>query len=70
MTQRYNRAMKRDPETSIYHVRATEPESHEQKAYECVGFAMAHAKAAELRMSGHTDVVMSLATDAGAGVTT
>ncbi|MFZ5779125.1 MAG: hypothetical protein ACOY4R_02815 [Pseudomonadota bacterium] len=52
--------MKRDPETNIYHVRATEPESHEQKAYECVGFAMAHAKAAELRMSGHTDVVMSL----------
>jgi hypothetical protein len=53
-----------DRETSIYYVRATEPSSHEQKAYECVGFAMAHAKAAELRMSGHTDVVMSIATRA------
>lgn len=54
-----------DRETSIYYVRATEPASHEQKAYECVGFAMAHAKAAELRMSGHTDVVMSIATTTG-----
>jgi len=29
-------------------------------AYQCAEFAMAHAKAAELRMSGYRDVVMSL----------
>ena len=29
--------------------------------YACVGFPMAHAKAAELRMSGYPDVVTSMA---------
>ena len=52
--------MTADTETSIYYVRATDPASNEQITYECVGFAMAHAKAAELRMSGHRDVVMSI----------
>ena len=32
----------------------------EQVAFECEGFAMAHAKAAELRMAGYKDVVTSL----------
>ena len=52
--------MKDHPETTTYYVRATDPTSGEQVAYECVGFATAHAKAAELRMSGHKDVVMSI----------
>jgi hypothetical protein len=48
------------PETIIYYVRATDPASNEQVTHECVGFAMAHAKAAELRMSGYRDVVISI----------
>jgi len=52
--------MTADTETIIYHVRATDPGTNKQFTYECVGFAMAHAKAAELRMSGHRDVVMSI----------
>ena len=52
--------MTADAETIIYNVRATDPASNQQIAYECIGFAMAHAKAAELRMSGHRDVVMSI----------
>src|SRR4029450_13817162 len=47
-------------EAPPYYVRATDPASNEQTVYECVGFAMAHAKAAELRMSGYRDVVMSI----------
>jgi hypothetical protein len=47
-------------EALIYYVRATDPASHEQIRSECVGFARAHAKAAELRMSGYMDVVMSI----------
>jgi hypothetical protein len=47
-------------EALIYYVRATDPASHEQIRSECVGFARAHAKAAELRMSGYKDVVMSI----------
>ena len=49
-----------DSETASYHVRGTDPTSGEQVTFECVGFAMAHAKAAELRMSGYRDVVMSI----------
>lgn len=48
-------------ETILFHVRATDPASSEQVVHECVGFPMAHAKAAELRMSGYKDVVTSMA---------
>lgn len=48
------------PETIIYYVRATDPASNEQNTSQCVGFAMAHAKAVEPRMSGYRDVAMSL----------
>ena len=41
-------------------VRATDPASNQQIGFECVGFAMAHAKTAQLRMSGYKDVVMSM----------
>jgi hypothetical protein len=53
--------MRDQAETILFHVRATDPASSEQVVYECVGFPMAHAKAAELRMSGYKDVVTSLA---------
>jgi hypothetical protein len=52
--------MRADTETITYYVRVTDPASNKQVAYECVGFAMAHAKTAELRMSGFSDVVMSI----------
>ena len=52
--------MRADTETTIYYVRAKDPASNKQVAYECVGFAMAHAKTAELRMSGFSDVFMSI----------
>ena len=52
----------RDPgETTVFHIRGTDPANSEQVIYECVGFPMAHAKAAELRMSGYKDVVTSMA---------
>jgi hypothetical protein len=52
----------RDPgETTVFHIRGTDPANSEQVVYECVGFPMAHAKAAELRMSGYKDVVTSMA---------
>ena len=44
-----------------YHVRGTDPKTSQQVTYECAGFAMAHAKAAELRMAGYKDVVLSIA---------
>ena len=53
--------MSNDPETTRYYLRATDPTNNEQIAFECVGFAAAHAKAAELRMGRYKDVVMSLA---------
>ncbi len=37
------------------------PANDEQIAFECVGLAIANAKAAELRMSGDRDVILSLA---------
>jgi hypothetical protein len=52
----------RDPgETAVFHIRGTDPANSEQVVYECVGFPRAHAKAAELRMSGYKDVVTSMA---------
>lgn len=49
-----------DSETASYYVRGTDPKSGELVTYECAGFAMAHAKAAELRMGGYKDVIMSI----------
>lgn len=56
--------MRHQGETIIFQVRATDPRNSEQTVYECVGFPMAHAKAAELRMSGFKDVVTSMAAPA------
>ena len=53
--------MSDDPETTRYYLRATDPTKDEQIAFECVGLAAANAKAAELRMGGYKDVVLSLA---------
>ena len=53
--------MSDDPETIRYYLRATDPTNNEQIAFECVGLAAANAKAAELRMGGYKDVVLSLA---------
>ena len=61
MAQAYNGGMRDHTDTILFHVRATDPASSEQVVYECLGFPMAHAKAAELRMSGYKDVVTSLA---------
>jgi hypothetical protein len=47
-------------ETTHYYVRGTDPTNNEQIAFECVGLAAANAKAAELRMGGYRDVIMSL----------
>jgi hypothetical protein len=52
--------MSNDPETTRYYLRATDPTNNEQIAFECVGLAVANAKAAELRMGRYRDVVMSL----------
>ncbi len=40
--------------------RGTDPASNEQIAFECVGLAVANAKAAELRMGGYRDVILSV----------
>jgi hypothetical protein len=61
MADAYNDVMRDSSETTLFHIRATDPMSSEQVVYECVGFPMAHAKAAELRMSGYKDVVTSMA---------
>lgn len=53
--------MRDQGETTVFHIRGTDPANSEQVVYECVGFPMAHAKAAELRMSGYKDVVTSMA---------
>jgi hypothetical protein len=52
--------MSNDPETTRYYLRATDPTNNEQIAFECVGLAVANAKAAELRMGGHRDVILSV----------
>jgi hypothetical protein len=54
-------SMSNDPETTRYYLRATDPTTDEQIAFECVGLAVANAKAAELRMGRYKDVVLSLA---------
>ena len=53
--------MSNDPETARYYLRATDPTTDEQIAFECVGSAVANAKAAQLRMGRYKDVVLSLA---------
>jgi hypothetical protein len=53
--------MPNDPETTRYYLRATDPTTDEQIAFECVGLAVANAKAAELRMGRYKDVISSLA---------
>jgi hypothetical protein len=53
--------MSNDPETTRNNLRATDPTTDEQIAFECMGLAVANAKAAELRMGRYKDVVMSLA---------
>lgn len=63
---RANYADMADPnDRTVYYVRATNPTRNEQVAYKCAGMATAHAKAAELRMTGHRDVVMSVADPSG-----
>ena len=52
--------MSNDTETTRYYVRGTDPTNDEQIAFECVGLAVANAKAAELRMGGYRDVILSL----------
>jgi hypothetical protein len=52
--------MSNDLETTRYYLRATDPANNEPIAFECVGLAVANAKAAELRMGRYRDVVMSL----------
>ena len=60
MTHPYNEPMADGNETTTFSVRATDPTNNEQIACACVGLPMAHAKTAELRMSGFSDVVMSI----------
>ena len=55
------RPMRDHGETTVFHIRGTDPANSEQVVYACVGFPRAHAKAAELRMSGYKDVVTSMA---------
>jgi hypothetical protein len=50
-----------ETDDSQYYVRATEPKGEEQIAFLCSGLAAANAKAAELRMGGCKDVVISVA---------
>jgi hypothetical protein len=57
--------MSADVVASTFYVRATDPTTGEHTAYECVGLVQAHAKAAELRMSGYKDVILSIASDKG-----
>jgi hypothetical protein len=48
------------PRRPSYYLRATDPTTEEQIAFECVGLAAANAKAAELRMGRYKDVILSL----------
>jgi hypothetical protein len=61
--------MPNDSDDTRYYVRATNPATNEQIAFECVGLPVANAKAAELRMAAYKDVIMSLIeqTDEGTG---
>jgi hypothetical protein len=51
-----------DADMTRYYVRATDPTNGEQVSFACANLAMAHAKAAELRMSCYQDVIFSIAT--------
>jgi hypothetical protein len=57
--------MTSDADTTEYYVRATDPTSGEQIAFACPDLAIANAKAAELRMSRHRDVIISIAKPPG-----
>lgn len=48
------------PKPTTYVVRGTTSQRAEQVAFQCEGSAMAHAKAAELRMAGYKDIVTSI----------
>ena len=61
----YDADMADQNDGTVYYVRATNPTRNEQVAYKCAGMATAHAKAAELRMTGHKDVVMSVSDPSG-----
>ena len=50
-----------ETDESQYYVRGTEPKGDEQVAFLCSSLAAANAKAAELRMGGYKDVVISVA---------
>jgi hypothetical protein len=50
-----------DGDKNRYHVRASDPKNDEQVAFGCASLAGANAKAAELRMSGYREVVISIA---------
>ena len=52
-------------EGTTYYVRGTDPKTNQQVIFECIGFQMAHAKAAELRMAAYKDVVMSVSDPSG-----
>ncbi len=52
--------MSDDQDIKRYYIRATNPANNDQVAFECPSLAIANAKAAELRMSGYKDVVMSV----------
>jgi len=47
-------------EKTTYYVRGTDPKTNRQIDFECIGFEMAHAKAAEPRMAAYKDVIMSV----------
>ena len=51
------------PKLTTFCVRGTAPTSAEQVSFHCEGSALAHAKAAELRMAGYRDVVTSIWTE-------
>jgi hypothetical protein len=62
--------MRKDATTTQYYVRATDPTSGDQVAFACIDMATANAKAAELRMSRHQDVIMSVARPSEPEITT
>ena len=52
-------------EKTTYYIRGTDPKTNQQVIVECIGFEMAHAKAAELRMAAYKDVIMSVSDPRG-----
>jgi hypothetical protein len=51
--------MASDLSTTHYHVSAIDPEGDERVVFECASLALANGKAAELRMNGYRQVVVS-----------